>query len=86
MKGTICPKNLRTANHSQNQQNSISTKGTSKHKGVSWSKKVGRWVAQIKKNYKTYWLGYFDDEADAAAAYNQKAKEMFGEYARLNDV
>ena len=32
----------------------------------------------------TYRLGRFDDEADAARAYDDAAREHFGENARLN--
>ena len=45
-----------------------------------------KWVAQIKKHQKLYFLGYFDDERDAARAYDEKAVDLFGEFARLNDV
>jgi hypothetical protein len=31
-------------------------------------------------------LGYFKDEVEAAKAYNEKAKELFGKYAKLNEV
>lgn len=59
---------------------------TSKYKGVrqmeAWRKK--RWIAQIQCNKKRYWLGYFYTEEDAAHAYDTKAEELFGEYARFN--
>jgi hypothetical protein len=31
-------------------------------------------------------LGLFISEIDAAIAYNAKAKELFGEYARINII
>ena len=33
---------------------------------------------------KRKYLGLFDDEEDAARAYNDKAVELFGEYANVN--
>ena len=79
-------KNLRVCSASQNQANSLSKTGTSKYKGVSFYKKLKRWVAEIKLNYKTIYIGSFKDEDDAAAAYNKKAKELFGHFARLNII
>jgi hypothetical protein len=29
-------------------------------------------------------LGFFDDEIEAAKAYDQAAKELYGKYAKLN--
>ena len=53
---------------------------------MSWNCRRNKWVAQIKKHQKLYFLGYFDDERDAARAYDDKAVDIFGEFARLNDV
>jgi len=35
---------------------------------------------------KNYALGYFNDEVEAANAYDLKALELFGEYAKPNFV
>lgn len=81
--------NLRLCNHSQNIANVINQKkSTSKYLGVSkyisgnWHK----WLAQIQKNGKKICIGYFDNEKDAAEAYNEKAIIHHGEFARLNII
>ncbi len=73
-----------------NQQNHFNMKPqedcASQYKGVCWCKRRKRWYARIKLNYKNKWLGYFDNEADAAKAYNHAATEYFGEFKRLNII
>ncbi len=77
--------NLRECTHAQNQMNMKSQKNsTSKYKGVCWHIKRKRWRVQIKLNYKNIHIGYFTCEKEAAKAYDKKAKELFGEFARLN--
>lgn len=44
---------------------------TSKYKGVSFDKTRGKWIAQIKINYKKFFIGRFDTEIEA---YNQYIK------------
>ena len=56
---------------------------SSQFKGVS-ATKSGKWGASIKKNYKTYHIGTFVDEEEAAKAYDEKAKELNGGFAKLN--
>ena len=46
-------------------------KTSSAHRGVCWYKARGKWVAQIRVDGKRQCLGYFDDEAEAAAAYTE---------------
>lgn len=52
------------------------TPKSSNHRGVSFNKAMGKWVASIKHNKINHFLGYFDDEALAAQAYQLK-KEYF---------
>ena len=56
---------------------------TSRHKGVCRYLK-GTWQAGIKVNGKRINLGHFDDEIDAARAYDRAALIHFGEFARIN--
>jgi len=58
---------------------------TSKYKGVN-RRSVNRFGAIVTKNGINYNLGLFIDEKDAARAYNEKAKELFGEFANLNII
>lgn len=76
--------NLRPATYSQNNQNrKLSKVNKSGYKGVSWNKVNKKWEANIKYNGKTIYLGYYDDPKDAHKAYCEKAKELFGAYARF---
>jgi AP2 domain len=77
--------NLRPCNYSQNGINKLKSKcASSIYKGVSFDNKQKRWQAKIRKDYKTYWLGYFSSEIAAAKKYDQRAAEFFGEFAVLN--
>lgn len=76
--------NMRNCTHCQNLQNQKSNCGMSKFKGVSWHKPCNKWRAYIKHNNKFIHLGLFINEIDAAKAYDQKAKELFGKFAYLN--
>lgn len=76
--------NVRVCTSQQNNQNRKATGHTSQYKGVSWSKKDRKWQARIHKNHKHYPLGYFSNEIEAAKAYDQKAKKLFGKFAYTN--
>lgn len=79
--------NLRFCTNQQNRMNSNSVKGsTSRFKGVTWRKDYKKWRGQIVKDGKHFHLGYHDSEIDAALAYNNKAIELFGDYARPNVI
>lgn len=75
--------NLRACTNQQNSFNKNKIKYTSsQYKGVIRTK--GKWRARIEINDKKQHLGYFLDEADAARAYDKRALELFGEFARIN--
>lgn len=80
--------NLRLATSSQNQANRAGKRGTlSRFKGVTISvRKNGtkRWFATVKHEGRTHSAGTHLSEIAAAEAYNRKAVELFGKFARLN--
>lgn len=78
--------NLRTCTQKENchNQRAQSKKKSSKFKGVSWRRDCKKWRAYIALNKKIKHLGYFDDEKDAAMAYNRAALVLHGDFCRLN--
>jgi len=77
--------NLRICTNQQNQMNRKPNKNcTSKYKGVYINKLKTMWIAVISLNNKHKYLGSFKLEIDAAKAYDNKAEELFGEFANLN--
>ena len=76
--------NLRLCTPSQNILNTRGKKGTSKYKGVWWNTKKNKWLAMITSKGRHFHLGFFDEEIEAAKAYDRKAVELFGEFAYLN--
>lgn len=80
--------NLRIVTTAENNYNQRPQKRpkTSRFKGVSLNRKSNRWQAHIKKGDEHRYLGLYDNEQDAARAYNAAARHYFGEYAFVNDV
>jgi len=78
--------NLRIATPAQNACNTrkMSKPCSSKYKGVSYDSDKNLWRAYITYNGKRIYLGRFDNEADAAKAYDAAAKLYFGRFASLN--
>ena len=77
--------NLRKATHHQNQMNRRShIKSSSIYKGVRWIESRKYWRAHIRFNKRLIHLGVFINEVDAAKAYDEKAKELFKDFASLN--
>lgn len=79
--------NLRKCSHNQNMMNKKSYRNSSsKFKGVVFRPKNNNYQARISLNKKSIHIGCFTNEIDAAKAYNSKAKELFGEFAKLNII
>jgi len=79
--------NLRTCNDTQNQRNrrKSKNKSSSSYKGVCWMKNLKKWRSRITYNKKNIHLGFFEDELEAAKAYNKGAKKYFKEFAKFNE-
>lgn len=78
--------NLRVATFAQNSQNKKKWDNTlEEFKGIKRNKKGDRWQVIIGANGKQMAIGTFTTKEDAARAYNAKALELHGEFARLND-
>jgi hypothetical protein len=77
--------NLRLATHSQNCCNRPKKANTSsRFIGVCFIKARRRWLVTTKDHGKCIFIGYFDDETEAAKAYDAAAKKYHGEFACLN--
>jgi len=77
--------NLRNCTKLQNSQNRLpQNKKIGKYKGVTWDSESNKWRAKIRYKRKLHHIGYFVNEIMGASAYDLKAKELFGEFARLN--
>jgi len=66
--------NLRSATRSQNIANTNRV-------GVYFCKNTRKWRATISKDYKNYSLGRFINKTDAVKVYQEKRKELYGDYA-----
>lgn len=77
--------NLRICNKKQNGSNvGIKKNNKSGYIGVSWDKRCEMWSADISPRGKHILIGHYSNIIDAAKAYDKKAKEYFGEFAKLN--
>ena len=78
--------NLRICSNKQNQGNrKIGQNNTTGCKGIWYDpKRKKHWRAAIKTNMHTKTIGYFSTAEEAAIAYDNMAKEFFGEFARTN--
>ncbi|MBU1517550.1 MAG: ATP-binding cassette domain-containing protein [Planctomycetes bacterium] len=76
--------NLRFVTFAENNRNRRRVKGVSKYRGVSRIKNRNKWQASITYNYRRIYLGHFDNQEDAAKAYDQAAMLYHGDFAVLN--
>jgi len=75
--------NLRIVTNQQNQWNCRRQKNCkSRYKGVHWHSSRLKWQVDCGGKY----CGLYASEIEAAIVYNGKARELYGEYARLNEV
>ena len=72
-----CVSNLRWATYNQNNTNRVSCPNSvSKYKGVTLHK-CGKWQSAIRGNGKYLYIGIFNNEIDAAKAYNDAVDRYF---------
>jgi len=74
--------NLRLCTMTESNRNRRSRPGRGlTHRGVTL--RQGKYYARIAVARRQQWLGPFDTEEAAASAYDAKARELFGAFARL---
>lgn len=76
--------NLRPCSQSENQANRRKIEGSSRFKGVHLEAYTGKWRAEIRCEGRHIRGPRFDSELEAAAWYDEKAYELFGNFALLN--
>ena len=75
--------NLRIASYSQNSANrGTDIDNKSGYKGVIKIK--NKWAAKLNYKRKTIYIGSFDTAELAARAYDEKAREIWGEFSQTN--
>jgi hypothetical protein len=79
--------NLRNISQKENFINSkVRSDNNSGYRGVSYRKDRGTYSVEIAKDGKKIRLGCYKTAREGALVYNQKAKELYGDKAWLNDI
>lgn len=78
--------NLRPATEQQQAFNRRPRPSKSGYRGVTWQKRYGTWRARAVIAGKYFWLGSYDDPAEAGAAVQQFIRDNHGEFALPADV
>jgi len=76
--------NLRVCTNSENMRNCRKSHNTSGYIGVVWDKARQKWIAQIGFHWDHIFIGRYDNIIEAAKAVDNKARELYGDYALLN--
>jgi hypothetical protein len=59
---------------------------TSGFKGVIFNKNKRKWEARIQFRGKRLYCGQFNNKIEAALAYNEYAKRLYGDFAFINII
>jgi len=82
-----CRNNLRLCTNAQNQMNRKKKRNSiSRYKGVYWDRINSKWIAEITYKGIKNVLGRYVSENEAGKKYNEKAKELFGDFAKENRI
>lgn len=77
--------NLREATRVENCANqNIRKHNTSGFKGVSQSRRSGKWRAKLRRNYEYIWLGTYNTKEEAAEAYRVGSALHHGKFGRTS--
>lgn len=79
--------NLRLCTQAENCRNNrkLRSRKTSRYKGVHWSQRYGRYIAQIQIEGKKLSLGSYVTEDAARQAYDKAARHYHGDFASTNE-
>ena len=81
------PENLRVATNAENIMNSLSRKNRKRKHLPKGVQDIGNgYTALIRNGDKLLYLGRYKTPEEAAVVYNRKAKELYGDFAYLNEV
>ena len=56
----------------------------SKYKGVYWCKRRNKWIAQMRYQGQTFYLGQYESEYEAHKVWVTSAQDLYGDFFRQN--